>query len=185
MDIPIISQRYAKALFDLAIELNKLEKVSKDMALVNEVTKENPEFKRLLTSPTIPEKKKNKVISSIFENHLDELSLKFLKLVTRKEREVFLEGITDAFVKLYKVHHKIMTIKLSSAIKMDEKIRKELIALLTKTTNHTIELIEEVDKSIIGGFVLTMEDKKYDASIRHQLEKLKRTFAKNLYVKGF
>ena len=185
MDTTIISQRYAKALFDLAIELNKLERVSEDMTLVQEVTKENQEFKRLLASPTIPERKKNKVITGIFEMHLDELSLKFLKLVTRKEREVFLEGITATFVKLYKEHHKIMTIKLSVPIKMEEETKKKLIALLTKETKHTIDLIEEVDKSVIGGFVLTMEDKKYDVSIRHQLERLSRAFDKNLYIKGF
>jgi F-type H+-transporting ATPase subunit delta len=185
MDITIISKRYAKALFDLAIELKKLEKVSEDMALIQGVIKENPEFRRLLLSPIIPEGKKNQVIRSIFEKHLDELTYKFLRLVTRKEREVYLDNIALAFVKLYKVHHNILTIKLTSAVKIEEQTKKKLMDLLTSQTKKTIDLVEVVDKSLIGGFLLTMDDQKYDASIKHQLDRLSKTFEKNLYIKGY
>jgi len=185
MDITIISKRYAKALFDLAIELNKLERIKQDIDLVQTVIKENPEFRRLLKSPIIPAGKKNKIIAGIFKSKLDELTFKFMQLVTRKEREIFMDSISLAFIKLYKEHHNIVTIKLTSSEKMDEQSKKNLISLLTGQTHHTIDLIEETDKSILGGFVLTMDDKKYDASIRHHLDKLKKTFDKNLYIKGY
>ncbi len=185
MDITIISKRYAKALFDLAIEMKKLERIKDDIELVQSVTKENPEFKRLLKSPIIPVGKKNKIIAAIFKDKLDILTFKFLQLVTRKEREVLLDTICVSFIKIYKEHYNIITIKLTTSEKIDEQSKTELIELLSGDTNKTIDLIEKVDKSLIGGFVLDMDDKKYDASIRHQLDKLKKSFDKNLYVKGF
>lgn len=185
MDITIISQRYAKALFGLSLEMKKLERIKEDVELVLSVTKENPEFMRLLKSPTIPAGKKNTIIAAIFKGHLDELTFKFLQLVTRKEREVFLLDICSSFIRLYKAHHNIVSIKLTSSEKIDEETRKSLIKLLTDDTNSVVDLTEEIDESIIGGFVLTMDDKKYDASIKRQLEKLGKTFEKNLYIKGF
>lgn len=185
MDITIISKRYAKALFGLALELNQLEAVKKDIDLLEEVTQENPEFKRLLSSPIIPPGKKNSIVKAVFEGKMEELTFRFLQLVTRKERELYLQEISKAFIKLYKEHHNIITIKLTSPEPMDEKSKSELVKLLATETHKTIDLSEEIDASLLGGFVLTMEDKKYDASIRHQLDRLKKVFDKNLYIKGF
>ena len=185
MDISIISKRYAKALFDLAIELKKLERIKEDIELIQTITRENPELKRLLKSPIIPEGKKNTILAAVFKDKLDVLTFRFLQLVTRKEREIFLDTISVAFVKLYKDYHKIITVNLTSSEKMNEQSKKDLINLLIGDTQNKIDLIEKVDKSIIGGFVLDMDDKKYDASIRHQLERLRKSFDKNLYIKGF
>lgn len=185
MDISIISQRYAKALFDLSIEMGKLESVKKDIDLIQSVISENADFRRLLESPVIPVGKKNKILTRIFDKHLDELTIRFLLLVARKEREIFLQHIVNAFVKFYKEHHNIITIKLSSCEKLDEKSKNVLLALLVKKTHKKIDLIEVIDTSLIGGFMLTMDDQKYDASMKHQLEKLRKTFEKNLYIKGF
>lgn len=185
MDITIISKRYAKALFDLAIEMKKLERIKDDIELVQSVTIENPGFLRLLKSPIIPAGKKNKIIAAIFKDKLDVLSFKFLQLVTRKEREILLDSISASFIKLYKDYHNIVTITLTSSQKMNEKSKQELINMLSGETHKMIDLIEKVDKSLIGGFVIDMDDRKYDASISHQLERLKKSFDKNLYIKGF
>lgn len=185
MDITIISQRYAKALFDLAVEMKNLEAVKKDIDLLEDVTHENPEFKGLLRSPIIPPGKKNSILTAVFKGKMEDLTFRFLQLVTRKEREVYLQDIGNAFIKLYKDHHNIITVKLTSPQPLDTSSKKELIKMLAAETHKTIDLVEETDDTLIGGFVLTMEDRKYDASIRHQLDKLKKAFDKNLYIKGF
>jgi F-type H+-transporting ATPase subunit delta len=149
------------------------------------VIQENPEFRRLLHSPIIPAGKKNKIIAAIFKSKLNELSFRFLQLVTRKERAVHLDSIALAFIKQYKTYHNIINITLTSAVALDENSRQELVAKLSEQTHKTIDLTQAIDPDLLGGFVLTMEDKKYDASIRHQLERLHKSFDKNLYIKGF
>lgn len=185
MDITIISKRYAKALFDLALDMGQLEEVYRDIELLDEVTGQNPEFRRLLKSPVIPAGKKNRILSGVFKGKLEDLTLRFLQLTARKEREIYLEEIGIAFIKLYKEHHNILTIKLITAHPLEKSSRDDLVKKLSDSTHKTIDLEEGTDASLVGGYVLKMEDRKYDASIKHQLEKLKKEFDKNLYVKGF
>ena len=185
MDITIISQRYAQALFDLALEMEILERVKDDMTLVLEVTRENPQFRRLLSSPIIPDGKKARILRSIFHRHVDKLTMRFLELVTHKDREVYLLDITKSFVNLYNKYKNILTVQLTTAAEINEKIREEIIDLLEDTTHKTIDLIEVVDDKIIGGFVLRMDDSQYDASIRKKISKLEKAFEKNLYIRGF
>jgi F-type H+-transporting ATPase subunit delta len=184
MDVTIISQRYAKALFDLALEMKILEAVKKDIELLNEVAAQNPEFRRLIKSPIVSPGKKNKILLGIFKGKIQDLTFRFLQLVTRKERELYLMDIDNSFMKLYKNYHNILTVQVTTRSPLDKSSKKELLQVLTEGTHKTIDLVEKVDNSMLGGFVLKMEDRKYDASIRHQLEMLKKSFDKNLYVKG-
>ena len=68
---------------------------------------------------------------------------------------------------------------------MDESIRTKILTLLEKRANAEVDLKEKIDEEIIGGFVLSYEDKQYDASILRQIKNLRREFDINLYVKGF
>jgi F-type H+-transporting ATPase subunit delta len=185
MAVTLISKRYAQALYNLALEMDRLERINSDVKLVREVIAENPKFRRLLKSPIIQEGKKSSILKSIFSRHLDELTMRFLLLVTRKEREVFLEEISEAFLDLYKEHHNIVTVKVTTVAAFDEKTRKDLLEMLRRDLNHNIELVEHIDPEMIGGFIITLDDKKYDASIRRQLEKLNKSFETNPYVRGF
>jgi F-type H+-transporting ATPase subunit delta len=185
MDVTIISKRYAQALFDLALEMNRLERISDDVKLIQEVIAENPQFRRLLKSPVIPDGKKSSILKAVFGRHIDELTFRFLLLVTRKEREVFLKEITGAFMIIYKKHHNIVTVKLTTPVAFDDKTRKDLLEMLHRDLHQKIELIEVIDPNMLGGFIITLDDKKYDASIRRQLDRLYKSFEDNLYVRGF
>lgn len=185
MDVTIISKRYAQALFDLALEMSRLERISDDVKLIQEVIAENPQLRRLLKSPVIPDGKKSSILKAVFGRHINELTIRFLLLIIRKEREVYLKEITDAFVIIYKKHHNIVTVKLTTPVAFDEKTRKDLLDMLHRDLHQKIELIEVIDPNMIGGFIITLDDKKYDASIRRQFDRLYKSFEENLYVRGF
>ncbi|OQX79494.1 MAG: ATP synthase F1 subunit delta [Bacteroidetes bacterium 4484_276] len=185
MDFTIISQRYAKALFELALEMKILDRVNQDMLLVQSVTVENPEFKRLLASPIIPPGKKSQIIKGIFEKHLERLSFRFLQLVVKKEREAYLQNIAESFISMYKKFNNILPVKLTTAQPIDDEIRREMLILLKDATHKKIELEEKVEENLIGGFVLNLDDSQYDASLRKKISRLQKAFESNLYVKGF
>ena len=185
MDNSILSKRYAQALFDLALEMKILERAYNDILLVQDVIRENPEFRRLLASPVIPPGKKSQILRGIFEKHLDKLTFRFLQLVIKKERAFDLEDITGSFVALYKKHQNILITKLKTASPIDGETRKKILALLTEATHKNIELIEEIDEKLIGGFVLTLDDRQYDASLSKKISTLSKSFDKNLYIKGY
>ena len=68
---------------------------------------------------------------------------------------------------------------------MDDDLKKEVINFANKENKSTIELVEKVDKNIIGGTIIRMDDKQLDASISSKLKSLKQTFSKNLYIQDY
>ena len=113
------------------------------------------------------------------------MSLFFLFLITRKKRESVIESIALQFVELFKEYKNITTALLSTAVDLDQNIKDKVVKLLKEQTKGEIELLDKVDKELIGGFVLNYKDKEYNASIKKQIEALKRDFEENLYIRGF
>lgn len=185
MDITIISKRYASAFFSLAQEQGLIEQAYQDMLLVSGVIGENKQLSDLLKSPVIPNPKKVKIIKSLFGKHFSKLSIRFLELVLKKDRAVLIRLIADSYIELYKEFNNIITIKLVTASLIDEETRIELLGQLSTTTNKTIDLVEEVNPGLIGGFILKMKDSKYDASLKRKIELLGKDFKKNPFVKEY
>lgn len=177
----LIAKRYAKALFDFALEQNLTEQVRTDMEIVLRTLSENKELRLMLKSPVIKAGKKETVVSLIFEDHIQTISMQYLRIIIRKRREAFIEGIAAEFTGLYKKYKNIITAYMQTATAIDEPVKDSILRLLEQQTGAEIELIAEVDKDLIGGFVLRYEDKKYDASIRRQLSDLRKEFNINLY----
>lgn len=186
MPSSIIARRYAKALFDLALEMNIVEEVKADMELLRSVCETNKDFVQLLKSPIIRPVKKQKVMVVLFGDKISEVSLRYLDIITRKRREQYLEHIALEYIENYKKFKNIVTVYFESAETISERIRSQVIALLEDQTKGTIELKESVKKELIGGFVVNYDDKKYDASILYQLKKLKKNTAEiNFYIREF
>jgi len=185
MDITIISKRYAKALFSFAIEMDQMEHVYADMLLVADVIQQNRKLYFIFKSPVIPGAKKIRIVRSLFEKHVSHLSMRFLELVLKKERALLIRFIAEGYIELYKDFNDIITIILLTAAPIEEGIRKEILDQLGYITNKTIDLVEEVNPGLIGGFILKLKDGKYDASIRTKLNLLSKEFEKNPYIKGF
>lgn len=180
-----ISFRYAKALFDHALEFKVLDKVNEDMLSMSSVCQSNRDFTIMLNSPVIHEDKKQKILGKVFGASFTKLSITFLNIITQKRRESYLPAIAKQFTELYKEHMGITTVNMQSAFPLDEESRGKLTSLLEKMTSREIELIEEVKAELLGGFVITVNDVQYDISIANRIQQLRKEFDKNLYIKGF
>lgn len=180
-----VARRYAKALFELAIEMKLVEQVYADAELIIDVCKKNKEFVVMLRSPVIKDVKKLAIIKAIFEKNLNELTYKFLVIITRNKRESIIQVISEELIEIYQDYKNIVPVNLSTAIKLDEVTKGKILKLLSEKSDATVKLTEEVDEDLIGGFVLDFDDKQFDASIQRQIKKLKKEFEVNLYIKGF
>jgi F-type H+-transporting ATPase subunit delta len=181
----IISERYAKALFELAIENNKLEEVRNDMGLLLDVIMSNRDFRHLLVNPVVRPDKKYAVISAVFEAKMQELTMRFYHLIMQKRREKYLEGIARAFITKYKEHHGIVTVEIRTVSPLSEDLRKKIISVIEKRRGITVDLVEVIDRKIIGGFIVSTGDVRYDASLTTSIKKLKKEFEENLYIREF
>ncbi len=180
-----VANRYAKALFDLAIEMKVLDRIKDDIELVYSVCKQNRDFVLMLKSPVIKESKKQTIIKEIFKSKVHELTIRFLLVITRNGRESVIMEIAQQFIDVYKKFKNILPVTITSAVQLDADTKKKIIAVLYDRAGAQIELTEEIDKEIIGGFIMEFEDKQYDASISKQIKNLHKEFDINLYIKGF
>jgi F-type H+-transporting ATPase subunit delta len=186
MNVSHIAVTYAKALFDVALEQNSLEEAMSDMRLIHELCRTNRDFKLMIKSPVITTDKKIKIIHAVFDQRLSKLTMSYLVIILRKNREAVIPDIAHDFIEIYKDYKGILTTYLKTTSKITEEIRTEIVDILKKQTGKEIELIEETNEEMIGGFILRWKDQQYDASILNQINKLKKEVAAiNLYVKGF
>ncbi len=173
MDQSKITVRYAKAFFSLGKEKGQLEELRKDIELIYTICTESADFKLLLESPVVKTSQKLKLMSSIFEGKIQELSLNFLQLITENRREIHLAGICRNILSLYKLDQDVRTVVMTSAVSLSPGIIDQIKSQLQEEFKATIELSEQVDPSLIGGFILRVDDKQVDASIATQLKKVK------------
>jgi len=182
----LVAERYAKALFELAVDQHKTEEVYRDARELVTVCLENRTFMLLMKSPVVSGEKKKLILGDIFTSRFSPLMMDFLRILVTKNRTIHILEIAYQLIALYKEYHHILVVKLVTAMPVTEKIRTEVRNLLHDHTGWTIELDETIDPTLIGGFILNWDDMQYDASIRFQIERLKRGSARiNLYKKGF
>jgi F-type H+-transporting ATPase subunit delta len=176
-----VASRYAKSLLDLALDKGRLEQVYADMKNVEQACKENRDLRLMLKSPIIKGDKKEHVLKAVFKD-ANEISLAFFSIIIRKNRAYALEEVAHSFIEQYKTHKKILTAVITTAFGLDEELRKKVLEVVKKSANSEVELVEKVDKNIIGGFIIQVGDKQDDTSIRSKIMKLNRVFSGNEFV---
>ncbi len=186
MSVSTIAARYAKALMDLAEERNALDTVVENVKMFQECV-QNRDLYLLLKSPIVKESKKIEIFKVLFDGRLDEITDGFFSIIMRKGREEYLPEIASEFMKQYKRRQKISSAKVTTAAPLSEesvdKIKKSLLA--SNLTDESLDLEVVVDPNILGGFIIEIEDKLYDASVAHKLEQIKKEFSGNDYVKAY
>lgn len=183
MQNPRLASRYAKSLIDIAQEQNCLEAVKNDMKLVNQICESSHDLVLMLKSPVVKADKKAAILNSILDGKVQAVTIAFMSLLINKGREIYLPEIASSFAMQYKVLKNIQTVNLTTAVAIDESIKntiKEKVAASLK--DGQVELNTAVNADLIGGFTLEVGDKLFDASIRRDLNDIKKQFTKNLFV---
>ena len=180
---PRVASRYAKSLLDLAVEQRQLEQVHGDMLYLQQLTKESRDFLNLLRSPVIKSDTKIRTINAVTAGKISPLTTSFIQLMTNKAREAVLPEIITSFINQYKERKGIKTVKLTTAVPVSDAVKAEIINQVKKSGGFdNLELVETVDPSIIGGFVLQADDKLVDASISYDLKNISRQFENNDFI---
>jgi F-type H+-transporting ATPase subunit delta len=168
-----ISVRYSRAIFQSALERKNLDKVYQDMIFISEVCK-SPETKEFLKSPIIIPSKKEAIFHSMLEGNVEDITLSLLDLIVKNGRESFIPLIALNFIHETKKYKGITESVLTTAVKVDEKIKKQVIDVISDIFKTKVELKENIDPEIIGGFILQIDDSYINASIKNKLRKIKK-----------
>lgn len=178
-----VAKRYAKSLIGLSNEKGNMEAVNADMKMFVQVCEENHNLELVLANPIIHSDKKRNILHGLFTERMNTITINFFDIVIRKGREKYLVNIAKEYIEEYKAIKGIRTAEIISAVGLDDKLRKQVYETVRNSTKSEVELIEKVDKKLIGGFILRLGDKQYDASILSSLRKLAQSFSANPYVR--
>jgi F-type H+-transporting ATPase subunit delta len=168
-----ISVRYSRALFQSALDKKILDRINRDMILINEIC-HLPEMKELLTNPVIRPSKKSEILHYLLKKDFHKLSLSLIDIVVKNGRERYIPAIARVFVHETMKYNGITESLLTTAVKVDPVIKKQVSDLIANLFKTKVDLKENIDKTIIGGFILKVDDSFIDASIRNKLRKIRK-----------
>jgi F-type H+-transporting ATPase subunit delta len=177
-----IASRYAKSLLDLCIEKGQLDAAKADMMLLKGIMDDSRDLRMMLSSPVVKADKKVDILHKLFDGKLSAISMGFITLLTRKGREGYLPEIVSSFLNQLRKHQGITVAEVTSAVALDADSRAKMHESATKLAGGQVDLVEKVDASLIGGFILKVGDKQIDSAIANRIKALKREFAENPYI---
>jgi F-type H+-transporting ATPase subunit delta len=181
-----VASRYAQSLLDLSVEKNALEAVIGDMKMLLSVAEQNRDLGLTLKSPIVTYDKKFNILKALFGKTANNITMSFFDLVTRKNRSNVLVPTAQEFLRQYNEYKGIQVAEVTVTLPLTEDLRKEIIEIVKEISGlQKVELVEKIDKSLIGGFVLKVNDKLWDDSISGKLRKARMKFAQRYFVKLF
>ncbi len=169
--------RYAKALLDLTLENGSVEAVEKDLIRFVQVVKESNDFRIFLNSPVVRDDKKIAIYQQVFEG-FNPVTMQFFTLVTKNGREQLLPEIAAQFERQLMKNRGIVSGSIVSATPLTEKTKQEILDRIAPAFEGSLQLSESVDSSLLGGFVIRIEDKQIDASVANKLKELRQELVK-------
>jgi len=171
-----ILHRYATSLLESALEKNNLDVIASDIKLLVDTLDENRQLQLALESPVIKPETKLSILKEIFKNKVSKDSINFIEFVIVKRREDLLGSIGKRFLELRDKHLGIADVLVTTATQFSDEQKRVLGTKLEKILDKKVRLNFKTDVNLVGGFIAKVDDTLYDASIKNQLELLKKQF---------
>ena len=168
--------RYAKAILDIAVSSNNSKKVNEDMLTIVESIAGSNELSEFLSSPIITSEVKRNALTEIFESVQSETKSLFRLLQENKRFEI-LAPIAAQYNSLFDEMNGVEVANVTTAFPITPELEAKVLAKIATFSDKKITIINTIDASIIGGFVLRIGDKQYNASVANRLQELKREFS--------
>ena len=177
-----VAGRYAKSLYQMAKESQSTDLVLADMELYLHALISNRDLAAAMHSPIIAGLKKLDILLAIFENRFQKITNLFIRLVVSKGRETELKEIAESYLHEYKRQLGIKEGKLITASALTEENRTALYAKAEKMAGSKVSITEKIDPTLIGGYILNVNDVQLDESVKTKLTKLREVILDQTYV---
>lgn len=172
----LVSSTYGEALFELAQEKNTVSAMLEEVSGLQMVLKENKGLSVLMNNPKVSKEERESIVKEVFGGRICNDLLNFLILLVQKGRYAYVEEILAYFTDRVKEAEGIGTAYVTTAVELTPAKKDEVHKKLLATTSYReIEIIYQVDPSLIGGMTVRINDRVIDSSIKTKLEKMERS----------
>jgi len=172
-----IATVYARALFDVAKDQDKLDDVRDQLGAFTDALSETRDLQVFFFSPYFSTAEKEDGLERVVSD-ADPVVLNFLELLIEKHRMPVIFRIRAIFDALWEEENKLLPVSITSAVELDEAVVKQLVDRIAEQTDRKVEVTSEVDPDILGGIVVQVGNSVLDASVRNRLEQLRKQVAK-------
>ena len=172
-----IASVYARSLFEVAMEQDKLDKVRDELGEFVDALNESRELQMFLFSPYFSTKEKTEGLDKAVSG-ADETVLNFLKLLVEKHRMPVLFRVRADFERLWEEENKLLPVTVTSAVELPKDTVKQIGDRIAEQTGRKVDLAATVEPDILGGLVVRVGNSILDASIRNRLEQLRKQVAR-------
>jgi len=172
-----IAQVYARSLFEVAEEQDKLDVVREQLGQVADAVADSRELQTFFFSPYFSTQEKQDGLDKAITD-ADETVRNFLALLLENHRMPVIFRVRREFDRLWEDAHDLLPVQITSAVELDPSVAERIGDEIGRQTGRTVELTSTVDPDVIGGIVLRVGDSILDASIRTRLENLRKQVAK-------
>jgi len=170
----ILAQRYAKALFGLAMSAGVEDQVADDLSALKHLFDSSVDFRRLLNNPIISKHSLVEIIDSVLNKiKAQELSFKTTETLIENNRIMLLPGLAVEYMDMLATHKGEVSVEIVSAIKLQDQHIASIEKALGAALGKKIKLHTKVDATIIGGLIVKIGSKMIDGSVLSQLNKIR------------
>lgn len=173
-----VALRYAKAALTHAIEKGTIDLLERDTKKIAEVCSESDDLMSFLNNPIISIDLKKETLFKIFTS-LCEDSKQMINLLANNNRISLLQQVAQQFITLYQIKQGKQTIIVTTATSLTKTLEQSIFNKVNKLFSYNLTLTNIIDSSIIGGFILSIGDLQYNASVSQKLNTLRRELTKN------
>jgi F-type H+-transporting ATPase subunit delta len=169
-----VGERYARALFDLAMDQKALAAVEADLETLSRAIAESKDLKWLIESPAFSAEDKGKgLVAVAVKSKVNMLTAKFLGLLAANGRARDLQAVISGFRKLSADHRGVVTAEVVSALPLTAAQSKAVSAALRQALGKEPEVSTRVDPALLGGLKVRVGSRLFDASLKSKLDSLK------------
>ncbi|MCX6010441.1 MAG: ATP synthase F1 subunit delta [Chloroflexi bacterium] len=168
-------KRYAQAVFEIALESNKLKAWQSELKKIAQLTQDT-EFMALVENPKLPFELKAKLVQEIL-GKINPMALNLVCLLIAKGKLKNASQVAEEYERLLNDHRGIKSAEVTTAIALDDMERERLSHHLEAMVEKKVSINIQVNPDILGGFIARIDDSLIDGSIRNKLEMLKKSLA--------
>lgn len=168
-----LAKRYAKALFDLALEENLLSTFQPQIKRICELYKENEELREFILSQGVPSIAKKDFFNKLLKDNAHIYVIHFLCLLVDKKRERNIEAVCEEFNSLCNDYFKVLEGVVYSTKLLSKDQMNDIEKSIQTKLNKKVELVNKLDPSLIGGLKVVVGDSVFDNSLQRKMEALK------------
>lgn len=173
MNEGLIARRYATAILKVAQAHGAAGEVYEKMKLFEQNYVSHPDLQKALLNPVLSPKDKENLLTTAIGIEPGRFYVQGIRLLIHNHREMYIRQIGLMYQRLYRQAYHIGRVKIITATRLSEEAIDRIKKLVTDKTSHTVEFVERIDPSIIGGFILRVNSKQLDLSVSRGLREFK------------